>query len=270
MKEADKVLKIKQLMQHYSFNQSEFADFTGLHQVSVSKILSGERTCGSGVTSKILLAFDKINPAWFNGDSDEMFKPGHTVDSGDITITGNNNSHIGHGNNYAGTASTPAIITIPDGYSSIEMECPSCGTVIEVPDTAILPLVPPEIAKKPDLNLESFRNNCPQQMEEVDLRQVWGKGVFLMRVDTRAMEPEYREGTFLVLRRLKDLSYARPDGSAYVIDTMRPHTLFRYLSKERDGTYVLNADNDKRGPMYLNAEDIINIYDIVGSFRIGR
>lgn len=268
MKEADKVLRIKQLMQHYGFNQSEFADFTGLHQVSVSKILSGERTCGSGVTSKILLAFDKINPAWFNGESDEMFKPGRIVDSGDITITGNN-SHIGHGNNYSGTASTPAIISSTIS-NCVEVECPSCGTVIEVPDTAILPLIPTEIAKRPDLNLESFRNNCPQQMEEVDLRQVWGKGVFLMRVDTRAMEPEYREGTFLVLRRLKDLSYARPDGSAYVIDTMRPHTLFRYLSKERDGTYVLNADNDKRGPMYLNAADIINIYDIVGSFRIGR
>lgn len=273
MKEADKILKIRQLMEYYGFNQREFAVFTGIPEVNVSKILRGERSCGGGVTSKILLAFDKINAKWFNGESDEMFKPGRIIDTGDITITGNNNSHIsnvGHGNNYGSTASTPAIITTPDGYSSIEMECPSCGTVIEVPDTAILPLVPPEIAKKPDLNLESFRNNCPQQMEEVDLRQVWGKGVFLMRVDTRAMEPEYREGTFLVLRRLKDLSYARPDGSAYVIDTMRPHTLFRYLSKERDGTYVLNADNDKRGPMYLNAADIINIYDIVGSFRIGR
>lgn len=260
MKKEVRTLKIKQLMKHYGFNQTEFADFTGLHQVSVSKILNGERTCGDSVTSKILLAFDKINPDWFNGDSDEMFKPGRIVD---------NNSHIGHGNDYAGTASTPAIISNTIS-NCVEVECPSCGTVIEVPDTAILPLVPTEIAKKPDLNLENFRNNCPQQMEEVDLRQVWGKGVFLMRVDTRAMEPEYREGTFLVLRRLKDLSYARPDGSAYVIDTMRPHTLFRYLSKERDGTYVLNADNDKRGPMYLNAADIINIYDIVGSFRIGR
>jgi hypothetical protein len=162
----------------------------------------------------------------------------------------------------------PAVIEIKE--SGVEVECPNCGEVIEVTSTAVIPLVPPEVAKRPDINLESFRHNCPQQMEEVDLRQVWGKGVFLMKVDTRAMEPEYREGTFLVLRRLKDLSYARPDGSAYVIDTMRPHTLFRYLSKERDGTYVLSAESDKRGPIYLNAEDIINIYDVVGSFRIGR
>lgn len=268
MEKADKALKIRQLMELYGFNQREFANYTGIPEVNVSKILRGERPCGGSVTNKILLAFDKINAKWFEGDSDEMFKPGRIVDAG-INITGNNNSHIGHGNNYSGTASTPAIISNTIS-NCVEVECPSCGTVIEVPDTAILPLVPPEVAKRPDLNLESFRHNCPQEMEEVDLRQVWGKGVFLMRVDTRAMEPEYREGTFLVLRRLKDLSYARPDGSAYVIDTMRPHTLFRYLSKERDGTYVLNADNDKRGPMYLNAADIINIYDIVGSFRIGR
>lgn len=247
--------------------QRAFEDSCGMSHGYVANI---RKSIGNEYLASIAQQFPELNRDWLLYGEGAMLKP---TSSGDITITDVRNSHIGnvgHGNNYGSTASTPAIITTPDGYSSIEMECPSCGTVIEVPDTAILPLVPPEIAKKPDLNLESFRNNCPQQMEEVDLRQVWGKGVFLMRVDTRAMEPEYREGTFLVLRRLRDLTYARPDGSAYVIDTMRPHTLFRYLSKERDGTYVLNADNDKRGPMYLNAEDIINIYDIVGSFRIGR
>lgn len=244
---------------------SKFESLCGLGNGYVGKLKSEP---GSKKLDDILRAFPELNRDWLLYGEGEMLKPSTTTNSGDITITGNNNSHIGHGNNYAGTASTPAIITTQD--NTMAMECPSCGTVIEVPDTAILPLVPPEVAKRPDLNLENFRNNCPQEMDEVDLRQVWGKGVFLMRVDTRAMEPEYREGTFLVLRRLRDLTYARPDGSAYVIDTMRPHTLFRYLSKERDGTYVLNADNDKRGPMYLNAADIINIYDIVGSFRIGR
>lgn len=237
--------------------------------LSIRAISNCGKTPNSDTIKKVLLTHPELNTEWLLTGEGEMLKPSTVTNSGDITITGNNNSNIGHGNNYGDTVSTPAIISNTIS-NFVEVECPSCGTVIEVPDTAILPLVPTEIAKKPDLNLESFRNNCPQQMEEVDLRQVWGKGVFLMRVDTRAMEPEYREGTFLVLRRLKDLSYARPDGSAYVIDTMRPHTLFRYLSKERDGTYVLNADNDKRGPMYLNAADIINIYDIVGSFRIGR
>lgn len=243
--------------------QRAFEDSCGMSHGYVANI---RKSIGTEYLTSIAQQYPELNRDWLLYGEGTMLKP---TNSGDITITGNNNSNIGHGNNYSGTASTPAIISNTIS-NCVEVECPSCGTVIEVPDTAILPLVPPEIAKKPDLNLENFRNNCPQEMEEVDLRQVWGKGVFLMRVDTRAMEPEYREGTFLVLRRLRDLSYARPDGSAYVIDTMRPHTLFRYLSKERDGTYVLNADNDKRGPMYLAAEDIINIYDIVGSFRIGR
>ena len=225
-------------------------------------IKAGKCGISRDLSRAILEKYSSVNPEWLLYGEGEMLKTTSTF-SGDITVNGNHNSHIGHGQR-----NTPSIIEVKE--NGVEVECPNCGEVIEVAGSAVIPLVPPEIAKKPDLNLESFRHNCPHQMEEVDLRQVWGKGVFLMKVDTRAMEPEYREGTFLVLRRLKDLSYARPDGSAYVIDTMRPHTLFRYLSKERDGTYVLSAESDKRGPIYLNEEDIINIYDVVGSFRIGR
>lgn len=238
---------------------SKFESLCGLGNGYVGKLKSEP---GSRKLEDILKTFPELNRAWLLFGEGEMLKTTSTI-SCDITVNGNGNSHIGHGQR-----NMPAVIEIKG--NGVEVECPNCGEVIEVTSTAVIPLVPPEVAKRPDINLESFRHNCPQQMEEVDLRQVWGKGVFLMKVDTRAMEPEYREGTFLVLRRLKDLSYARPDGSAYVIDTMRPHTLFRYLSKERDGTYVLSAESDKRGPIYLNAEDIINIYDVVGSFRIGR
>ncbi len=264
-KDLDNVLRIKEIMEYFHLNQRAFAERTGISKSNLSKILGGTLTCGPGTMNRVALAFNNINKDWVLYGVGEMLLDDNTTPtiSGDITVTGSHNSHIGHGQR-----NVPAIIEVKE--NGVEVECPNCGEVIEVTSTAVIPLVPPEVAKRPDINLESFRHNCPQQMEEVDLRQVWGKGVFLMKVDTRAMEPEYREGTFLVLRRLKDLSYARPDGSAYVIDTMRPHTLFRYLSKERDGTYVLSAESDKRGPIYLNAEDIINIYDVVGSFRIGR
>lgn len=264
METNSNIMKIKAIMKHYGLNQSKMATRLGIPQTNLSAMLNGKRACGEGIMTKIQLNFPEINIKWLYQNEGEMIsKPQKNIIKGDINITGDNISNIGHGQH-----NVPAIIEVKE--SGVEVECPNCGEVIEVASSAVIPLVPPEVAKRPDVNLENFRHNCPQQMEEVDLRQVWGKGVFLMKVDTRAMEPEYREGTFLVLRRLKDLSYARPDGSAYVIDTMRPHTLFRYLSKERDGTYVLSAESDKRGPIYLNAEDIINIYDVVGSFRIGR
>ena len=259
------VLRIKAIMQHYGLNQTDFSAKTGIPKTSVSKILSGDRTCGESVANKILLAFDNINATWlFEGIGQMLSRDnGCQTISGDITVTGSHNSHIGHGQK-----NMPAVIEVKE--NGVEVECPSCGAVVEVPSTAILPLVPVEVARQPDTNLEFWRENHPQEMQEVDLRKIWGGGVFLMRVDTRAMEPEYREGTFLVLRKLKDPTYARADGSAYVIDTLKPHTLFRYLSKERDGGYVLSAENDKRGPIYLREADIINVYDIVGSFRIGR
>ena len=246
--------RLVQFIKIMHLTQRGFEELCGMGNGYINSI---RKSIGPEKMQSIIRAFPQLNREWLLYGEGEMLKSA-TPSVQQLNTYGNNNYNTG----------VMQIGSVP--VECAEVECPNCGEIIEVASSAVIPLVPPEIAKKPDLNLESFRHNCPQQMEEVDLRQVWGKGVFLMKVDTRAMEPEYREGTFLVLRRLKDLSYARPDGSVYVIDTMRPHTLFRYLSKERDGTYVLSAESDKRGPIYLNAEDIINIYDIVGSFRIGR
>lgn len=268
MKNTRNVAKIKALMEHYGYNQSQMADAIGVRSTHICEMIAGKRACGDGIMTKVQLNFPDVNPKWLSHESNEMLVPVTTPMQAARVARAGVARQMALNRQGTHECNMPAIIEVKE--SGVEVECPNCGEVIEVASTAVIPLVPPEVAKRPDVNLENFRHNCPQQMEEVDLRQVWGKGVFLMKVDTRAMEPEYREGTFLVLRRLKDLSYARPDGSAYVIDTMRPHTLFRYLSKERDGTYVLSAESDKRGPIYLNAEDIINIYDVVGSFRIGR
>ena len=260
-------------MEHFHLNQRAFAERTGISKSNLSKILGGTLTCGPGTMNRVALAFNNINKDWVLYGVGAMLLDNNTTPTisktninGDITIgdvSNSNISNVGHGNNYV-------IRKEIEEAEYVEIECPSCGTVVEVPSTAILPLVPVEVARQPDTNLEFWKENHPQEMQEVDLRKIWGGGVFLMRVDTRAMEPEYREGTFLVLRKLKDPTYARADGSAYVIDTLKPHTLFRYLSKERDGSYILSAENDKRGPIYLSAADILNIYDIVGSFRIGR
>ena len=234
---------------------SKFESLCGLGNGYVGK-LKGEP--GVRKLEDILKTFPELNRTWLLFGEGEMLKSS-TSSVTQTNVHGNNNYVVGN-NNTVGN----------EVCEIIEVECPKCGEIIEVQDSAVIPLIPAEVAKTPDLNLESWRHNYPQEMQEIDLRQIWGNGVFLMRVDTRAMEPEYREGTFLVLRKLPDISYARADGSAYVVDTMRPHTLFRYLSKERDGSYTLSAENDRRGPIYLKSEDILNIYDIVGSFRIGR
>lgn len=265
MKKEIDVLKIKAIMQHYGLNQTDFSAKTGIPKTSISKILSGERTCGEGVANKILLAFDNINAAWLFEDTGQMLSGGNSCQtfSGDITVTGNHNSHIGHGQK-----NMPAVIEVKE--NGVEVECPNCGEVIEVPGSTVLAMVPKEITKKPDIDLEKWRRKHPQQMKKIDFSEIWGDEPFVVQVDTRAMEPDYREGTFLVLQPLPDISYATADGIAYVIDTMKPHTLFRNLTDKYDGTYLLTSNNDKRSSIRLKAEDIITVYDIVGSFRIGR
>ena len=254
--------RLVQFIKSMHMTQRAFEIRCGMSNGYVANIRKG---IGEDYLLNIAQQFPQLNRAWLLFGEGEMLKS-TTPSISQTNINGDNNYVIG---NNTTRPTLPAAREIEEA-EYIEVECPSCGTVVEVPSTAILPLVPVEVARQPDTNLEFWRENHPQEMQEVDLRKIWGGGVFLMRVDTRAMEPEYREGTFLVLRRLKDPTYARADGSAYVIDTLKPHTLFRYLSKERDGGYVLSAENDKRGPIYLAAADILNIYDIVGSFRIGR
>lgn len=252
--------RLVQFIRYMHLTQKEFESRCGMSNGYVANIRKG---IGNDYLLSIAQQFPQLNRDWLVYGEGEMLRTGAQVVQNNIL--GNNNYNYN-----AGTLAKPQLPAITESHN-FEVECPNCGEIIEVTNAAVLPLVPPEVTRAPNIDLENFRHNRPQEMDEVDLRQVWGKGVFLVKIDTRAMEPEYREGSYLVLRKLPALDYARPDGSAYVIDTMLPHTLFRYLSKERDGTYKLSANRaSNRDPLYLQADDIQHIYDIVGSFRVGR
>lgn len=264
MKKEGNALKVKAVMEYYGERQKQFAARTKVAPGNISDILKGKRTCGEAVSNKILIACPEINPDWFFGISSQMLNNSHeNIINGDINISGGNNTNIGHGQR-----NMPAVIEIKE--NGVEVECPRCGEVIEVPGGTVLAMVPKEITKKPDIDLEKWRRKYPQQMKKIDFSQIWGEEPFVVQVDTRAMEPDYREGTFLVLQPLPDISYATADGIAYVIDTMKPHTLFRNLTDKYDGTYLLTSNSDKRSSIRLKAEDIITVYDIVGTFRMGR
>ena len=261
MKKEIDVLKIKAIMQHYGLNQTDFSAKTGIPKTSVSKILNGERTCGEGVANKILLAFDNINAAWLFEDTVQMLSRNNSCQtfSGDITVNSNGNTNIGHGQR-----NMPAIIEIKE--NGVAVECPNCGEVIEVAETALIPLIPQEVMQKPDVDLGQYIKKNPEKLSMINLAEFFPGATKAVEVDTRAMEPEYKKGHFIVIEKLPDLSYARADGTAYVVDAMRPHSLLRYLTRERDGSYVLTAESDKKRPIYLRADEINGVWKIVGGF----
>ena len=268
METISNIMKIKAIMEHYGFTQTEMAAKIGIHQTNLSEMLRGKRSCGDGIIAKLRTAIPQINPIWLVTGEGEMLKSttpsvSQTNIQGDITISdvrNSNISNVGHRQNF------PTLFEA----KTAEVECPKCGELIIVKNPAVLKMIPKEITRRPNINLEQWRRNHPQQMKKIDFSQIWGEEPFVVQVDTRAMEPDYREGTYLVLQPLPDISYATADGIAYVVDTMKPHTLFRNLTDKYNGTYVLTANNDKRSYIRLKAEDIITVYDVVGSFRIGR
>lgn len=243
-----------------NLTQKAFEDRCNMSNGYVANIRKG---IGSDKLLSIAREFPELNREWLIYGEGEMIKPQPQVLQNNYN--GNNNYVVGNGNSVQ--CSHPMVVDITD---CCEVECPKCGEQIEVSGGAVMRVVPTEITKLPDINIEYWRKKNEDDMPLVNFIRAWGPDTFAVKVDTRAMEPDYREGTYLVLRKLPDLSYARADGSPYVVDTMRPHTLFRNLTDKYDGTYLLTANSDKRGAIRLKAQDITNVYDIVGSFRIGR
>jgi hypothetical protein len=233
---------------------SKFESLCGLGNGYVGKLKSEP---GSRKLEDILKTFPELNRAWLLYGEGEMLKT-TPIFSGDITVNGNGNTNIGHGQR-----NMPAIIEIKE--NGVEVECPNCGEIIEVAETA-LTLVPHEVMLQPDTNLAQFVKKNPEKLSKINLAQLFGNDTIAIEIDTRAMEPEFKEGHFLMIRKLPDLSYARADGTAYVVDAIRPHALLRYLTRERDGSYVLTAENEKRTPIYLKAEEIYGIWQIEGGF----
>ena len=229
-----------------------------------SQIVNGKASEPVDFIDKLKSLVPQLNREWLLYGEGEMLKPQQpTVQQNNYN--GNNNFVVGNSNMVQ--CEQPIVVDVID---CSEVECPKCGEPIEVPSGAVMRVMPAEVIKQPDVNIEYWRKKNKDDMPYVNFIRAWGPDVFAVKVDTRAMEPDYREGTYLVLRKLPDLSYARADGSPYVVDTMRPHTLFRNLTDKYDGTYLLTANSDKRGSIRLKATDITNVYDIVGSFRIGR
>lgn len=256
--------RLVQFIKMMHLTQRGFEELCGMGNGYVNSIRKG---IGPEKMQSIIRAFPQLNREWLLYGEGEMLKSTPTVQQ--LNTYGNNNYNTGVMQVGPAFGGLPMVTDITaDGVEVLE--CPKCHTIIDVTSLTLVPLIPNEVMKLPDIDMAKYIKLHPDRLSEINLSQLWGTGVIAVQVDTRAMEPEYKEGTFIVIRQLPDISYARADGTAYVIDAMRPHALLRYLTRDRDGGYTLTAESEKRSPIYLKAEEIFGVWDIVGSFRIGR
>lgn len=255
MKKEIDVLKIKAIMQHYGLNQTDFSAKTGIPKTSVSKILRGERTCGEGIVNKILLAFDNINTAWLFEDTGQMLSGGNSCQtfSGDITVNGNGNSHIGHGN------------------TSTNCENCNCETSAEAQELQGAPVIPTALCREGGCDILEYIEENP---EEVEISPIRAKGVTIdlwwrIRATDNSNAPTYLPGDNIALTSYpKGEERPRP-GRFYVVDTYSNGFELGILFPTDSGDFRMQKKNREEFPDFtIERDDIIRIYRVIMMVRI--
>ena len=253
MKKEIDVLKIKAIMQHYGLNQTDFSAKTGIPKTSVSKILSGERTCGENVANKILLAFDNINAAWlFEGIGQMLSRDnGCQTISGDITVNGNHNSYIGHASAH----------------------CENCGDEIvsDVQELQGAPVIPTGLCREGNCDILEYIEENP---EEVEISPIRAKGVtidlwYRIRASDNSNSPTYMPGDNIALASYpKGEERPRP-GRFYVVDTYSNGFELGILYPTENGDFRMQKKNRDEYPDFIiERDDIIRIYRVIMMVRI--
>lgn len=92
------VLRINELMNYYNLSQKQLSQKSQVDSSHLSKVLNGRLECGSGVKSKLLLAFPNVNRDWLLYGKGEMLKVSQSMgDVNNSVVVGANFS--GNGNN---------------------------------------------------------------------------------------------------------------------------------------------------------------------------
>lgn len=208
--------------------------------LSIRAISNCGKTPNSDTIKKILLTHPELNPEWLLTGDGPMIKPDTAANNGDITITGNNNSHIGHG----------------------AIHCEGCGREIDTcSNELVYPIVPTEVIKAPDVNIAEWLEENLDQCKKIDLHKLIGKISHVQPMTSRAMEPRIPEGALLFMREVNSWDEALLDGSVYGVDVNKPHMIVRKVYDE--GEFIrCEPVNPEFGAVRVPKSKVMNLYKI--------
>jgi hypothetical protein len=215
---------------------SKFESLCGLGNGYVGKLKSEP---GSRKLEDILKTFPELNRAWLLYGEGEMLKT-TPIFSGDITVNGNGNSHIGHG----------------------AIHCEECGREIDTRcNELVYPIVPTEVIKAPDVNIAEWLEENLDQCKKIDLHKLIGKISHVQPMTSRAMEPRIPEGALLFMREVNSWDEALLDGSVYGVDVNKPHMIVRKVYDE--GEFIrCEPVNPEFGAVRVPKSKVMNLYKI--------
>ena len=245
--------RLENFIEFKNLKKARFESLCGLGNGYVANIKKG---IGYEVLGKILRTFPELNREWLLYGEGTMLKPGATHNSGDITITGNNNSRIsnvGHGN------------------TSTNCENCNCETSTEVQELQGAPVIPTGLCRESNCDILEYIEENP---EEVEISPIRAKGVtidlwYRIRASDNSNSPTYMPGDNIALASYpKGEERPRP-GRFYVVDTYSNGFELGILYPTENGDFRMQKKNRDEYPDFtIGRDDIIRIYRVIMMVRI--
>ena len=209
-------------------------------------IKAGKCGISRDLSRAILEKYSSINPEWLLYGEGEMLKTTPTF-SGDITVTGNGNTNIGHGNTY-----------INDTGNNND------ATYIEVEEVERAPILSATLARAPQVDVLEAVSEKADELEKAPVGVFNAPVSVWYRVQDESLAPKYEIGDLLALWAYPKGEEDPIPGKMYGINTSTNGLIVRRLFPQEDGGYIAKAANREEFPDYrIKPGNVVQIYKIM-------
>lgn len=209
-------------------------------------IKAGKCGISRDLSRVILEKYSSINPEWLLYGEGEMLKTSTTF-SGDITVNGNGNTNIGHGNTY-----------LNDTGNNDD------ATYIEVEEVERAPILSATLARAPQVDVLEAVSEKVDELEKAPVGVFNAPVSVWYRVQDESLAPKYEVGDLLALWAYPKGEEDPIPGKMYGINTSTNGLIVRRLFPQEDGGYIAKAANREEFPDYrIKPGNVVQIYKIM-------
>lgn len=235
--------RLVQFIKSMHMTQRAFEIRCGMSNGYVANIRKG---IGEDYLLNIAQQFPQLNRAWLLFGEGEMLKTSATI-SGDITVNGNGNTNIGHGNTY-----------INDSGNNDD------ATYIEVEEVERAPILSATLARAPQVDVLEAVSEKADELEKAPVGVFNAPVSVWYRVQDESLAPKYEVGDLLALWAYPKGEEDPIPGKMYGINTSTNGLIVRRLFPQEDGGYIAKAANREEFPDYrIKPGNVVQIYKIM-------
>lgn len=231
---------------YLGMSKNAFENACGLSTRYVSNISA---SVSPGKLKQISLKFPELNVEWLLTGQGDMLRETLSTPtiSGDITVNGNGNSHIGHGNTY-----------INDTDNNDD------ATYIEVEEVERAPILSATLARAPQVDVLEAVSEKADELEKAPVGVFNAPVSVWYRVQDESLAPKYEVGDLLALWAYPKGEEDPIPGKMYGINTTTNGLIVRRLFPQEDGGYIAKAANREEFPDYrIKPGNVVQIYKIM-------